>query len=176
MKVFERTGLRSRITALERSTTVLVAALLFLLPVRPAPAAVAEAFEPSDALPPEALVAIEKAIERDRYKAEALEPTSGGDAVLNARNSAQNYATRFSGDGIRLQAAGSGLEMGLSLVGYGYEGRMQQPVAGEPTAAGQRVEIVRGPVTEWYVNRPTGLEQGFTLAERPASGEVDGPL
>ncbi len=161
--------------ARQRWLAIIGSAIFFLLHVSPVPAA-SSAVGPSDALPPEAMAAIEKAIERDRYKAEALASAPGEDAVLKARNSAQNYTTRFTGDGIRLQSAGSGMEMELSLVGYGYEGRMQQPVVGKLVADGQRVENVRGPVTEWYVNRPTGLEQGFTLAERPVRGAVDGPL
>ena len=42
-----------------------------------------------------------------------------------------------------------------------------------PTAAGRRVEYRRGALTEWYVNDARGLEQGFTLEERP---EGRGPL
>jgi hypothetical protein len=34
-------------------------------------------------------------------------------------------------------------------------------------ASGNRVEYLRGPLTEWYVNGPLGLEQGFTLTEPP---------
>ena len=171
-----RTSLRASNTAIKRRLRLLIgAAALFLLPVGPAPAAAAAA-RATESLPAEALAAIEKAIERDRYKAETLAVNPGEEAVIKARNSAQNYTTRFTGDGIQLQSASSELEMGLSLVGYGYEGRMHQPVAGNLEAKGQRVENVRGPLTEWYVNRPTGLEQGFTLAERPARGEVDGPL
>ena len=176
MNGIRRTSLRASHTAIKRRVRLLAgAAALFLLPVGPAPAAAA-ATGSTGSLPAEALAAIEKAIERDRYKAEAVAANPGEEAVFKARNSAQNYTTRFTGDGIRLQSASSELEMGLSLVGYGYEGRMHQPVAGKLEANGQRVENVRGPVTEWYVNRPTGLEQGFTLAERPERGETDGPL
>jgi uncharacterized repeat protein (TIGR01451 family) len=35
----------------------------------------------------------------------------------------------------------------------------------EPTAEKDRVSYRRGPVTEWYVNRASGLEQGFEIAE-----------
>ena len=31
---------------------------------------------------------------------------------------------------------------------------------------GARIEYRRGVVTEWYENRPEGLEQGFTLNEK----------
>ena len=36
-----------------------------------------------------------------------------------------------------------------------------------------RVELLRGDLDEWYVNRPNGLEQGFTIPRPP---EGDGPL
>jgi hypothetical protein len=42
-------------------------------------------------------------------------------------------------------------------------------------AAGTRIEYRRGPLTEWYVNARQGLEQGFTLRERPEHPQR-GPL
>ena len=65
------------------------------------------------------------------------------------------------------------MEIGLTLQGYGWsEMRTPPPVA--PRAAGARVEFARAALVEWYVNRPSGLEQGFTVAERFDGG--DGPL
>lgn len=46
-----------------------------------------------------------------------------------------------------------------------------QPVDNDkaaPQASDNRVEYERGPLTEWYLNGPLGLEQGFTLRERPS--------
>jgi uncharacterized repeat protein (TIGR01451 family) len=40
-------------------------------------------------------------------------------------------------------------------------------------AHGSRAEIHRGSLTEWYVNDERGLEQGFTLEERPAGTAGD---
>ena len=45
--------------------------------------------------------------------------------------------------------------------------RVVEPV--EPEVNGNRVEYRRGPLVEWYVNDERGLEQGFTLRERPWS-------
>ena len=45
--------------------------------------------------------------------------------------------------------------------------------AGPPTATKNRVEYRRGALTEWYVNGPLGLEQGFTLAAPPAKRDID---
>ena len=55
---------------------------------------------------------------------------------------------------------------GLRLAAYGYGERLQTPAPASIHAAGTRIEYRRGPLTEWYVNAPQGLEQGFTLRER----------
>jgi nucleoside-specific outer membrane channel protein Tsx len=48
-------------------------------------------------------------------------------------------------------------------------------LATSPRATGRRVVYRHGSLTEWYANGPLGLEQGFTLAARPA-GPRSGPL
>jgi hypothetical protein len=55
----------------------------------------------------------------------------------------------------------------LGLRGYGYASALQPVDEAVPQANSNRVEYRRGPLTEWYVNGPLGLEQGFTLNERP---------
>jgi hypothetical protein len=35
-----------------------------------------------------------------------------------------------------------------------------------------RLEIERGPLVEWFVNEPRGIEQGWTIAARPAGANV----
>lgn len=63
------------------------------------------------------------------------------------------------------------------LAGYGYGDRLIKPAAGTLSASGDRLEYRRGDLTEWYVNGSQGLEQGFTLARRPAiSGAKGQPL
>jgi len=44
-----------------------------------------------------------------------------------------------------------------------------------PQASLNRVEYRHGALTEWYVNGPMGLEQGFTITARPP-GSVGEPL
>ena len=65
--------------------------------------------------------------------------------------------------------------MGLSLrgVGYGSSLRAVAPVA--PKVKANRVLYQRTGVSEWYVNGPLGVEQGFTIARAPA-GHAAGPL
>ncbi|MGA3194212.1 MAG: hypothetical protein ABSD39_04345 [Terriglobales bacterium] len=65
--------------------------------------------------------------------------------------------------------------LGLRLESYGYGDRLESPPLASVHAAGTRVEYQRGTLTEWYVNDVRGLEQGFTLYERPARPD-GGPL
>jgi hypothetical protein len=95
---------------------------------------------------------------------------------LQAPNRAHNLRTYFEPVGIRVHdrtAGGQPQLVELRLNGVG-RGRSIGPVApGEVIHHEGRVEIHRPGLVEWYVNSAAGLEQGFTLAERP---EGDGPL
>ncbi len=56
----------------------------------------------------------------------------------------------------------------MELLGYGYGAKLR-PVEGvAPTASLNRVEYRRRAFTEWYINGPAGLEQGFTLNTPPS--------
>ncbi|MCF8056687.1 MAG: FG-GAP repeat protein [Desulfocapsa sp.] len=55
----------------------------------------------------------------------------------------------------------------LSLSRYGYGETLSTVQAAGPHGQKNRVELQRGPITEWYVNGPLGLQQGFTLTQRP---------
>lgn len=84
----------------------------------------------------------------------------------------------------RLVARSGGLEIAFGAAGpvvRARGGRLSRPVGGRrprgharratgsrPSSAGNRVTYRRGGLTEWYRNGPLGLEQGFTLARRPA--------
>ena len=55
--------------------------------------------------------------------------------------------------------------MRLAAIG---DGSALAPVtAAPPVLNGARIEYRRGDVTEWYLNGPLGVEQGFTLAAPP---------
>jgi hypothetical protein len=72
----------------------------------------------------------------------------------------------FTSGGVLLRRQNASL--GMTLRGYGYGDALHavQPVA--PQASSNRVEYRRGAVTEWYVNGPIGLEQGFTIKKAPS--------
>jgi hypothetical protein len=74
----------------------------------------------------------------------------------------------FDREGVSLSvASGSAL---LVMVGVGRGGRMTPVMSAEPVARRNSVAYRRGGVVEWYRGGPLGLEQGFTLAHRPAGG------
>ena len=95
---------------------------------------------------------------------------------LQAPNRAHDLRSCFGPDGVRVHDrtdAGSPVLLGLRLTGVG-RGEPLAPVQpGLVSRQGARVEIRRPDLTEWYLNSEAGLEQGFTLTERPAGqGEL----
>jgi len=88
-------------------------------------------------------------------------------------DNAQGLSAYFTSSGVDFHAGEH--TWGLSLTSYGYGEALQPVVSSEPTARTNRIEYSRGDLTEWYVNGPFGLEQGFTLSAPPA-GRSGGPL
>jgi hypothetical protein len=85
---------------------------------------------------------------------------------FEAKNPRHHLLANFSSAGafIRVGAA----RWQLSLHAYG-RGHVLKPVeAISPVASSNRIEYRRGVVTEWYVNGPFGLEQGFTINDPPS--------
>jgi len=74
-------------------------------------------------------------------------------------------ATHFTADG--MEVSNGSTRWGLALKGYGYGDALRSVSAVAPQANKNRVEYRRGTMTEWYVNGPMGLEQGFTIVKRP---------
>jgi hypothetical protein len=89
-----------------------------------------------------------------------------------ARRSGSGWG--LSGGGVRadfgrgeptLRLAG-GSTLSLSAAGLGAPGAV--------TVGGNRVTLVRPGIREWYAAGPLGIEQGFTLAHRPAGATARG--
>ena len=77
--------------------------------------------------------------------------------------------------GLRADFTTRGVEMrsgaarfGLRLAGLGRGARLEAVAASKPEAKSNRIDYRRGGLSEWYVNGPLGLEQGFTLDSPPA--------
>lgn len=121
------------------------------------------------------LSAAERQQVREALRAASYHPrasnAAGGGPALVARNQEQRYQTTFRADAIEI-AARDDWHLGVSLRGFGRVGDVRPLPAGEPRSERERVLYRRGPVTEWYVNRPGGLEQGFDVLEPPGEPEA----
>ena len=89
------------------------------------------------------------------------------DGVQHLDNPAHSVRADLTAQGIELRAGSA--RLGLRLTAYGYDGALSPVRMADPRAEANRVEYRRGDLTEWYINGPLGLEQGFTLAAPPRS-------
>jgi hypothetical protein len=114
-------------------------------------------------LPDAVRAGISASIGRDQpiYSAK---PQPGG---FRIENPGKGVAAGFSETGVRFTAGKSVL--GMELIGYGGDHMVHasQPVL---SALANRVEYHRSGITEWYVNGPFGVEQGFTITSAPGVG------
>ena len=95
---------------------------------------------------------------------------------LQAPSRRHAFRTFFEPTGIRLVdrlAEGNPQLLALRLEHLGRVNAPTDVAPGEVVGNGNRVEIRRGSLLEWYVNSPAGLEQGFTLIKRV---EGSGPV
>ncbi|MGO9646454.1 MAG: hypothetical protein ACLPOO_00225 [Terriglobales bacterium] len=86
---------------------------------------------------------------------------------FHAENLRQQLAADFTPHGVSVTHGTA--QWTMSLLSYGYGDVLQEVTPISPRAHLNRVEYRRGPLTEWYVNGPVGLEQGFTFEEPPAA-------
>jgi trimeric autotransporter adhesin len=89
---------------------------------------------------------------------------------FHAANLRQQFAADFTRQGVKVTHRTAQWTMSPLSYGYGHVSQTITPVA--PRASLNRIEYQHGPLTEWYVNGPLGLEQGFTLNQPP--GLADG--
>lgn len=108
---------------------------------------------------------LNEAVQVARYSVRELK---GHSQEAWAQNFQHNLNATFDSEGLHLKVQ--------TESGKLYQSNWRLKSAGESQIApgelrhnGQRVEIVRSGLREWFVNRPTGLEHGFTLAHRPAT-------
>lgn len=92
---------------------------------------------------------------------------------FHAANPNHALVADFTPQGVDLRAGTA--RWALALSGYGYGQALSSVTTVAPQASANRVEYRRGALTEWYVNGPLALEQGFTLEAPPGprpSGEA----
>lgn len=90
---------------------------------------------------------------------------------LEASNRPQRLRLGFTSHGVTVASARASLNVRLASFGRAGALRAVGPVA--PVVRANRVSYPLGPVHEWYVNGPLGLEQGFDVASSPGGS---GPL
>jgi len=129
---------------------------------------------------------LQTAVESSRYEIQHAsrsglpQTLKAAGEIYQAKNPGQHLQAFFSAGQVVLEASPSvcnrDWQAGLKLRGVGYGERVSAAPAGSPRTNGNRIEIPRGMLTEWYVNSREGIEQGFTLRERPDAGFGTEPL
>ncbi len=97
------------------------------------------------------------------------------EGIYEAGNPKQGYRAVFTREGVEVRGsslAGSEWRLGMKLTAYGYGERKKAVTSGGLKASGERIEYERraqdgATLGEWYVNRASGLEQGFTIVQAP---------
>jgi hypothetical protein len=106
--------------------------------------------------------------------------TTGEAGGFEVANPSQGLRARFAAGGIEVVPAATGAagwRWGMRLLAYGYGERLDTPAEAVVSASGNRLEYRYGQgLTEWYVNTPSGIEQGFTLARPPVGTRQGRPL
>ncbi len=100
-------------------------------------------------------------------------PTMTADkAVMNNRT--QGFRSEAIADRVEVRSREHGTALvALTLERFGRDGAWVTPGGETQAVNGDRLEIRRSDIVEWFVNRPSGLEQGFDLAQRPrGDGEL----
>jgi len=121
-------------------------------------------------LPPSARPAVSAAIgAQDPYYRARLQ---GGAAVF--QNGEQQLSARFTPAAASVSSHSLTLDLRATAIGHGSALAAIPPAS--PAIAGNRVTYSHPSLSEWFLNGPLGIEQGFTLARRPASGGRAEPL
>ena len=158
---------------------VLATAAALVYPDRPAPAAHAPSLSaktangatglsalPADLLP--TLVRTLAVHSPQSWNAQATEHEA-----LVFHNPAQHLSVKFNRQGMQMQLGGkqSG-QVEMQLISVRSDNFSVAMTAGSLSAQGTRVEISHAHgLTEWYVNSPLGVEQGFTFAKPLTAGD-----
>lgn len=104
-----------------------------------------------------------------------------GDAnKATANNSAHDLQMGFDGDGLQLKSTNTenGWVSNWSLSSLGYGENQTRVKKGDLHFEKNLTELKRDEqkLTEWFINKPEGVEHGFTLEERPNTDSVAKPL
>lgn len=114
----------------------------------------------------------------------AVQPLDAREASMEVNEGARLFAFN-PGQGLTARFRDGEVALGSDRTNAGWQAVLRlESVAGQkfepkpsPASQGARVEYDHGAgLTEWYENRPAGLEHGLTLAKRPEGAEAAGEL
>ncbi len=110
-------------------------------------------------------------------------PARGADAVWSAPSRAHGFRSRVSAEGVEVVPRSASsfdtlAEWRLSIATESFgRGAISTKLTRATVAANdERVELDHGGLSEWFVNEPRGLEQGWTIAQPPDDPGHCGPL
>lgn len=92
---------------------------------------------------------------------------------FRATDREHRLTTDFTSDGVAVRSGSAIWKMNVSAYGHGSTLNPAPPAV--PEVHANRIQYQHGPLTEWYLNGPLGLEQGFTVGQA-AGRRKDGPL
>jgi uncharacterized repeat protein (TIGR01451 family) len=92
-------------------------------------------------------------------------------SAATVENRPNGLRARFTPSAMDVRAKDGRLR--LSLAGWGRGERIARARPAPPDLRANRIVYRRSGLTEWYTNGPAGIEQGFTVRQRPAGS---GPL
>ncbi len=130
---------------------------------------------------------LQEAVADTRYEARWEERPAKGmlPSAYHAPNPAQQYDAYFTPNGLSLTPqvtapndAMPKWRVGMRLIGFGYGEDLLNVGTAAIETHGARIEYRRTwlPITEWYVNKAAGLEQGFTIDTAPGTKSEREPL
>ena len=97
--------------------------------------------------------------------------SGGAYRAVNAKN---RLTATIGLDGFTVRTGSN--EWGLRLTAWGPGRCLQKIKAGRVVSGSDRVDVDRGGIVEWWANGPLGIEQGWTVADRPRPVENLGQL
>jgi hypothetical protein len=85
--------------------------------------------------------------------------------AVKMHNPMQRLKARIDRHGVHLTAA-NGCYLNMQLIQYGFNGSLQTPQSNRVEINDTRVEVIHDPgLSEWFLNTPVGIEQGFYLKQ-----------
>lgn len=115
-----------------------------------------------------------EAISKARYKVRAVEQktTKTANLQFEAENPRNGYRATFDTDGTTELSGGKNKrwQTSLRLLKFGRGTNLKTVETGKWEASENRTENKRDSIVEWFENKSSGLEHGFTIAAKPEAG------